>query len=123
MQETRLNWWRAMRNGWSNRCPDCGRGKIWEGNDIRGRCSECGFIYEPDQADWGGSMWAFAVEGVLIAVGVGVVELVGHLSFITHVYLWCAFTVAWHLLFYRRMKGQWIGLRAALIGGRPDNRA
>jgi uncharacterized protein (DUF983 family) len=114
--------WRAGMNGWRNRCPECGEGRIWNRDGgVNARCANCSLLFEPDKADWGGFMWAYTLEGAMIAVGIVIVELVTDLPFIQHVYLWLAFTVLFHLFFYRNMKGQWIGLRTALMG-RPDSR-
>ncbi|MFZ5825059.1 MAG: DUF983 domain-containing protein [Bacillota bacterium] len=121
-ERARRNWWRALWDGWRNRCPECRKGRIWkQEGTINDRCSNCGLQFEPDKADWGGFTYAYAVEGILIGVGIVLVELFFDLAFITHVYLWVAFIVIWHILFYRNMKGQWIALRTVL-SGRPDNR-
>lgn len=116
------SWWRAIWDGWNNRCPECRHGRIWNAKgQVNQRCSDCGLIFEPDQVDWGGFMWVFTVEGILILVGIVLVELVGHLSFTAHIYLWVAFTILFHVLFYKNVKGQWIALRTMLMG-RPDSR-
>jgi uncharacterized protein (DUF983 family) len=111
---TRGAFWQGFRRGWQNRCPRCGEGRIWKnGSDLYERCGVCSLQFEHDRASWGGFMWAFLLEGILIAIGSPLVELFADLSFLQHVYLWTAFTVAFHVMFYRQMKGQWIGMRWA----------
>lgn len=122
MSKMRARTWEAMSRGWANRCPQCGEGEIWrrDGN-IHQRCANCNLAFEPDQADWGAFTWAFGVEVALVVIAASVVELFFDLPYTTHVYLWSAAVVLFHFAFYRRLKGQWIGLRTAMTG-RPDNR-
>lgn len=106
---------KALRNGWFNRCPQCGEGRIWDDYRLNEQCSVCTLPFEKqEKANWGGLSWAFLVEGILIAIGIPLVELVGNLSLLEHVYLWTAFTVVFHVVFYRQMKAQWIGIYWAL---------
>lgn len=117
MRDKRGTWaalWQGVRLGWKNRCPQCGEGRIWNGNDLYERCSVCALQFEHDEASWGGFLWAFVFEGILIFAGFVVIELVTDLSFLEHVYLWTAFTLGFHALFYRNMKGQWVGIRWAM---------
>lgn len=104
----------ALWNGWRNRCPQCGQGRIWNGTDLNERCSNCSLQFEREKANWGAALWSFFVQGVLIAIGVPLVELVTDLSILHHVYLWTSFTVVFHVVFYHQMKAQAIGIQWAL---------
>lgn len=112
--------------GWNNRCPECNRGRIWtKSGAINHSCSECGLVFEPDEVDWGGFSWGYALEGLAVPIIGGsislVLELFTDLEWVTHAYIWVGVLILFHLLFYRNMKGQWVGIRTALMG-RPGSR-
>lgn len=104
----------ALRNGWRNRCPRCGEGRIWNGTDLNEQCATCALQFEREKATWGGLLWSFFVSGVLIAIGIPLVELVANLSLLEHTYLWTTFTIVFHVALYRQMKAQWIGISWAV---------
>lgn len=118
--------WRAAWDGWNNRCPECRQGHIWDKTGaIHKQCERCGLLFEPDEVDWGGFSWAYMLEGLIptaatLVVGL-VLELFWDVPWTTHAYLWVAFLIVTHLLYYKNAKGQWVGIRSALMG-RPESR-
>ncbi len=118
--------WQASWDGFRNRCPECKRGQIWgKDGEIHKQCSECGLIFEPDEVDWGGFSWAYSVEGTVLFIGGAISILlemtVLNLPWTVYAYFWTAFVILFHLLFYRNLKGQWVGMRTAMMG-RPGSR-
>ena len=63
---------RALRRGWSKRCPHCGTGPLFSGwSHHLDRCSHCGLVYERNPGD----TWAFTIIGdrVPIAILIGLI--------------------------------------------------
>jgi uncharacterized protein (DUF983 family) len=57
--------WRAITRGWRNRCPHCGRGKLFATFTRHLQaCRDCGLVYERNAGD----TWAYTVFGDRIPV-------------------------------------------------------
>lgn len=110
--------WRAMWDGLRLRCPSCRRGPIYRSrSQMHARCPHCGVVFERDEGEFvGGIMLGYSITGVLIVAGVFLAELVADLSVETHLVIWAAFGIAVPLVFYRNMKGIWLGLIHAMVG-------
>ena len=53
--------WRGLRN----RCPHCGRGRLFSGWSDLERCSDCGLVYVRNPGD----TWAFTIIGDRLPIG------------------------------------------------------
>jgi uncharacterized protein (DUF983 family) len=59
----------ALGRGLRNRCPHCGRGRLFAGWRHLDRCTACGLIYERNPGD----TWAFTVVGDRLPVAAVIV--------------------------------------------------
>ena len=61
----------VLYRGWTNRCPHCGKGALFDGWKHLDQCSNCGLVYERNRGD----TWAFTVIGdrIPIAVLIGLI--------------------------------------------------
>ncbi len=61
----------ALRRGLSNRCPHCGKGRLFAGWVHIDRCSVCGLVFVPNPGD----TWAFTIFGDRLPIGVMIVVI------------------------------------------------
>lgn len=113
---------RLIARGAALRCPACGKGRLYRSFlDVRDDCERCGAPFLRDKGDWTG--------GAEITILVG-----GALSMFLFLALtlWTEWPFAWQLglvllfatlfipLFYRHVKGFWIGAIRAWEGANPQ---
>lgn len=105
---------RSLARGTFLRCPRCGEGRLSDGPfsifTVHDRCPHCGVSFEPGRGEFTGAM--------MLGWGVvGMIALMGY--FVLHAFLlvpfwvelaWFAFALLFPVLFYRNIKGAWIGL-------------
>jgi uncharacterized protein (DUF983 family) len=120
--------WEMLRLAWIGmrlRCPACGQGRIFRNLTVMHEsCPHCGAVFEREEGDFVGAIVvAYSITAVLVAIGIYVVEVFGHLDAMVHVILWSAFTVVFVVLTYRNMKGIWLGILHAMVGLRPRESA
>ena len=69
---SRAEFWKAIRRGWSKRCPHCGQGPLFiSWNKPHRHCPACGFLYERDYGD----VWWVWIVTDRIPIGIGIVFL------------------------------------------------
>ena len=107
------------------RCPECRVGRlspsIFSFFTVRDQCPNCGIAFEPARGEFTGAM--MFGQGAL-----GLVALMGY--FVLYAFMdvpawvewaWVLFfAVVFPMLFYRNMKGAWVGLMHAAMDLRPQ---
>lgn len=85
--------------------------------DLHSHCPNCGVNFQPNAGDFLGTITiAYAVLSVLVIVGIFVLYQVSDLSVTTHATIWTSFSFLFMLLFFRNLKGLWIGILYAMTG-------
>lgn len=109
-------WFQAMGDGLRLRCPKCRQGNMRRTIfDLRSHCPNCGVNFQPNAGDFLGTITiAYAVLSVLVIVGIFILYLLTDLSITAHVIIWTSFSVLFMLLFFRNLKGLWIGILYAM---------
>lgn len=112
------NLWRALWDGLRLRCPRCGQGRIYRTRwEMHPHCPHCSLGFERGEGDFLGAITiAYAVTSVLIAIGVFLLAALTELSAGVQVAIWSVFGALFLLLFYRNMKGIWIGILYLMTG-------
>ena len=99
-----------LRRGLRQRCPVCGRGKIFAGFfKTYERCPVCGFVYEREPGYYTGAMAVNLVVSelliVIIAVPLAASQVV---SVVYLIILGCTIPILLPILFYRPTKSLWM---------------
>jgi len=99
-----------LRRGLRQRCPVCGRGKIFAGFfKTYERCPVCGFVYEREPGYYTGAMAVNLVVSelliVIIAVPLAASQVVPVIYLII---LGCTIPILLPILFYRPTKSLWM---------------
>ncbi|MFO7171608.1 MAG: DUF983 domain-containing protein [Bacillota bacterium] len=110
--------WRAIWNGLLLRCPRCGGGRIFRTRwEMHPRCPACGLGFERAEGDFlGAIVVAYGVTSVLIAAGAYALAALTDLPGDLQVAIWAAVGTLFLFLFYRNMKGIWIGILYLMTG-------
>jgi len=83
--------------------------------DLHSHCPNCGIEFQPNAGDFLGTITvAYAVLSVLIVAGIFITFRITNLSTTTHVMIWTTFSVLFMALFFRNLKGLWIGILYAM---------
>jgi len=110
-----------LRRGLRQRCPVCGRGKIFAGFfKTYERCPVCGFVYEREPGYYTGAMAVNLVVSelliVIIAVPLAASQVVPVIYLII---LGCTIPILLPILFYRPTKSFWMSFDHFI---RPTNK-
>ena len=96
--------------GLSLRCPQCGRGKVFDGLfSMRVSCSHCLLKFEREQGYFVGAIYVNYAATILIAVpGFFVLDYWTEISISQQLFLWIAFAILFPLLFFRHSRSLWL---------------
>ena len=99
-----------MRRGLHQRCPVCGRGKIFSGIfKTYERCPVCGFVFEREPGYYTGAMAVNLVVSELLIVIIAVPLAASQaVSVTTLIILGCTIPILLPLIFYRPTKSLWM---------------
>ena len=99
-----------MRRGLRQRCPVCGRGKIFSGIfKTYERCPACGFVFEREPGYYTGAMAVNLVVSELLIVIIAVPLAASQaVPVTTLIILGCTIPILLPLLFYRPTKSLWM---------------
>ena len=104
----------AMRRGWRQRCPQCGRGHIYSRYlKVNDRCPECGLQLSLHRADDAPPYFTILIVGHIIVPLMLVLEQEAHPAEWVHMVLWLPLTLILSLTLLPRIKGALIGLQWA----------
>ena len=115
----------AMRRGWRERCPQCGRGRMYRSYlKVNDRCPECGLELAGHRADDAPPYFTILIVGHIIVPLMLVLEQEMHPAEWVHMVLWLPLTLILSLTLLPRIKGALIGLQWAKrmhgFGGEAD---
>lgn len=101
-----------LRRGLRQRCPVCGKGKIFKGwFKTYERCPECGFVYEREPGYYTGAMAVNLVVSELLITAIAVPLAASQsVSLTTLIVLGLTLPFLAPLLFYRPTKSLWMAL-------------
>ncbi len=101
-----------LRRGLRQRCPVCGKGKIFKGwFKTYERCPECGFVYEREPGYYSGAMAVNLVISELLIAAIAVPLAASQsVSLTTLIVLGLTLPFLVPLLFYRPTKSLWMAL-------------
>jgi uncharacterized protein (DUF983 family) len=99
-----------LRRGLRQRCPVCGRGKIFKGwIKTYERCSSCGFAFEREPGYYTGAIAVNLVVSELLITVIGVpLAASQNVSLTVLIALGCTLPLLLPLLFYRPTKSLWM---------------
>ena len=99
-----------LKRGLRQRCPVCGRGKIFSGIfKTYERCPACGFAFEREPGYYTGAMAVNLVVSELLIVIIAVPLAASQaVPVITLIILGCTIPILLPLLFYRPTKSLWM---------------
>jgi uncharacterized protein (DUF983 family) len=105
----------AMTRGLLNRCPACGKGKLFQGYlTTVHACSACGEEIHHHRADDAPPYFTITIVGHIIVPGLLTVEVLYHPALWIHMVLWLPLTIILSLGLLRPIKGALVGLQWAL---------
>lgn len=119
------NLWQAMKLGAMNRCPSCGKGKLFASYiKTHEQCGHCGEAFHHHRADDLPAYLVILVVGHVVVGAFMGVEATSTLSLWQHLAIWIPATIAMSLAMLRPTKGAVVGLQWALymhgFGGHDD---
>jgi uncharacterized protein (DUF983 family) len=99
-----------LRRGLRQRCPVCGRGKIFAGFfKTYERCPVCGFVYEREPGYYTGAMAVNLVVSELLIVIIAVPLAASQVVSVTYlIILGCTIPILLPIIFYRPTKSLWM---------------
>lgn len=104
----------AMLRGWRRRCPNCGKGKLFQGYlTVRDGCSVCGQVFHHHRADDGPAYLTILIVGHLMAPALLFTFVKWRPDPITMIIGLTVGTVGLSLFLLPRLKGALIGLQWA----------
>jgi uncharacterized protein (DUF983 family) len=107
--------WTAMAHGARQRCPACGRGRLFRAFlKVDDRCPQCAEELSHHRADDAPAYFTMVIVGHVVVGGVLVLERAYEPNFWAHALLWLPVTVISSLLLLPRVKGALVGLQWAL---------
>ena len=96
----------ALRNGWREKCPRCGSGKLFDGYlEVRDGCDFCGQDFTHHRADDAPSWLTIIIIGHLIAPILLATYQVVDLPVWAHVVIWPTLAMVGVILLLQRVKG------------------
>lgn len=107
--------WQAMWRGFRCRCPNCGKGALFNGYlKSAPACAACGEDLSHHRADDAPPYFTIVVVGHVVVPVMATVLLATELSVMTHLAIWLPLTLVMTLALLRPIKGALIGLQWAL---------
>jgi uncharacterized protein (DUF983 family) len=105
----------AMGRGFSCRCPNCGKGKLFRAYlKVVDRCDVCGEDLHHQRADDAPAYFTIVIVGHFIISGVLATELIApDAPFWIPTLIWCVLTLLASLWLLPRIKGALVGLQWA----------
>jgi uncharacterized protein (DUF983 family) len=104
----------AMLRGFLNRCPKCGRGRLFGAFlKVADHCSECGEALHHQRADDAPAYFVILIVGHIVVPLMLTVEFALHPPYWVHLALWLPVTLALALCLIQPIKGAIIGLQWA----------
>jgi uncharacterized protein (DUF983 family) len=104
----------AMLRGFLNRCPNCGRGRLFRAFlKVEDHCSVCGEALHHQRADDAPAYFVILIVGHIVVPLVLAVEFALHPPYWVHLVLWLPLTLALALGLLQPIKGAIIGLQWA----------
>lgn len=115
----------AMRRGVWQKCPACGRGKLYTSYlEVADACPACGEELHHHRADDAPPYFTIIIVAHFIVAGIMMVEDYFHPDYWLHIAMWFPLTIGLSLWLLPRIKGALVGLQWALrmhgFGGRDD---
>ena len=125
IEHSQRDTWRALRRGWRQRCPACGKGRIYGGFlKVNGACNVCGQELHHHRADDAPPYFTMLIVGHVVVGLVLSVEMHFHPQMWVHAVLWGPAVVLLSLYLLPRIKGALIAYQWALrmhgFGSAPD---
>jgi uncharacterized protein (DUF983 family) len=119
------NWKQAIWRGFRQRCPQCGKGRIFRAFlKVADRCPVCGEALHHQRADDAPPYFTIFIVGHIVVPLVFIVERKWHPDYLIHAALWLPLTLGLTFLLMPRVKGAIVGLQWALgmhgFGSDPD---
>ena len=114
---------RSMLRGFLNRCPACGKGRLFAGYlETMDRCDQCGEALHHHRADDAPPYFTILIVGHLIVAGVFASEKLWAPPIWLQMTIWLPATLILSLALLRPIKGAIVGLQWALYmhGFDPD---
>jgi uncharacterized protein (DUF983 family) len=109
------NWKLASVRGFANRCPACGKGKLFAGYlSVQTSCPHCGEDLHHQRADDAPPYFTIFVVGHIVVPLMLVVEKLWHPELWVHFALWLPLTVILTFWLLPRLKGATVGIQWAL---------
>ncbi|MFD1696845.1 DUF983 domain-containing protein [Roseibium aestuarii] len=106
----------SMVRGSLNRCPHCGKGKLFKGYlTTNYACSACGEEFHHHRADDAPPYFTITLVGHIIIPALLAVEMLYRPALWIHMALWLPLTLILSLVFLRPIKGALVGLQWALF--------
>jgi uncharacterized protein (DUF983 family) len=119
--------WRALRRGFGQRCPSCGRGALFgRFLKVRDACPDCGEALHHHRADDAPPYFTILIVGHVVVGGILALERAAAPRGWVQAALWLPMTLILTLILLPRVKGALIGLQWALYmhgfdpGGRDE---
>jgi uncharacterized protein (DUF983 family) len=104
----------AMLRGFLNRCPNCGRGRLFRAFlKAEDHCAVCGEALHHQRADDAPAYFVILIVGHIVVPLVLSVELTLHPPYWVHLVLWLPLTLGLALGLIQPIKGAIIGLQWA----------
>lgn len=104
----------AMLRGWSRRCPECGKGRIYGRYlKVNEHCASCGLELAGHRADDAPPYFTIFIVAHIIVPLMLLLEQNYHPEEWVHMALWLPLTLGLALWFLPRVKGSLIGLQWA----------
>lgn len=118
-QTTPGHWFKALRLGFRQLCPRCGRGHMFlQYLKVQPACTRCGLALSSFRADDAPPYFTIMVVGHIIVPAMLMLEQYAHPPEWVHAAIWVPLTLAMTLLLLPRIKGAVIGWHwAAAIRG------
>jgi uncharacterized protein (DUF983 family) len=113
------NWFKALRLGFRQLCPRCGRGQMFARYlKVQPICNDCGLALSSFRADDAPPYFTILLVGHVIIPAMLMLEQAAHPPEWIHAVIWLPLTMALTLLLLPRIKGAVIGWHwAAAIRG------
>jgi uncharacterized protein (DUF983 family) len=106
--------WRALLRGFGGRCPQCGRGAMFDRFlKVRDECPQCGEALHHQRADDAPAYFVILIVGHLVVPLALSVEVAFAPSYWLHLLLWGPLTVGLSLALLQPVKGVIVALQWA----------
>jgi uncharacterized protein (DUF983 family) len=106
--------WRALRRGFTRRCPDCGKGRVFRGYlKVRPNCESCGLDLAQFRADDAPPYFTILIVLHIIGPAMLWTEQWSHPPEWVHYSIWLPLALGLTLFLLPRVKGSVIGVQWA----------